>query len=80
MKRIQEKGRNGQQAEVEDDITEITSTETEKVIRKMKIGKATVDLTNYKYEVWTRLGRTGLHFLKPLTINKMIDAEKIPDI
>ena len=48
MKRIQEKGRNGQQAEVEDDITEITSTATEKVIRKMKSGKATVDLTNYK--------------------------------
>ena len=31
-------------------------------------------------EVWTSLGRTGLHFLKPLTINKMIDEEKIPDI
>ena len=39
MKRIQDKGRNGQQAEVE---------ETVKVIRKMDSGKATVDLTNYK--------------------------------
>ena len=48
MKRIQEKGQNGLQAEGEDDITEITSTETEKVIRKMKSGKATMDLTNYK--------------------------------
>ena len=48
MKRIQEKGRNGQQAEVEVDITEITSTKTEKVIRKMMSGKASLDLTNYK--------------------------------
>ena len=39
MKSIQDKGRNGQQAEVE---------ETVKVIRKMDSGKATVDLTNYK--------------------------------
>ena len=43
MKRIHEKGRNGQQAEVEDDIRE-----TVKVITKMESGKATVDLTNYK--------------------------------
>ena len=31
-------------------------------------------------EVWTSLGRTGLHFLNPLTIDKMIDEDKIPDI
>ena len=39
MKRIREKGRNEQQAEVEVAITEITSTETDKVIRKMMSGK-----------------------------------------
>ena len=58
MKRIREKGRNGQQAEVEDDITEITSTETEKVFRKMTSGKATMDPTSYKYmfkRVWEEL-------------------------
>ena len=48
MKRIREKWRNGQQSEVEGDITEITSTETEKVIRNMMSVKATGDLTNYK--------------------------------
>ena len=47
MKRIREKGRNGQQAEVKVNITEL-STETEKVLRKMKSGKTTVDLTNYR--------------------------------
>ena len=58
MKRIREKGRNGQQAEVEVAITEITSTETDKVIRKMMSGKATVDMTNYKQmfkRVWEEL-------------------------
>ena len=40
MKIIQEQGRNRQHAEVEGAITEITSAETEKVIRKMKSGKA----------------------------------------
>ena len=40
-------GRNERQAEVEDHITEITSAETEKVMRKMKNEKAPVDLTNY---------------------------------
>ena len=39
MKRIHEKGRNGQQAEVE---------KTVKVIRTMESVEATVDLTNYK--------------------------------
>ena len=48
MKRIQEKGRNLQHAEVEDDITEITSAGAEKVLRKMKSAKAKVDLTNYR--------------------------------
>ena len=50
MKRIREKGRNGQQAEVEVAIIEITSRETDKVIRKMMSCncKATVDMTNYK--------------------------------
>ena len=35
MKIIQEKGRNGQQADVDDGITEITSAATETVVRKM---------------------------------------------
>ena len=46
----------------------------------MKSGNATVDRSDkLSVEVWTSLGRTGLHFLKSLSINKMID-EKIPDI
>ena len=34
-------GRNEQQADVEDDITEVTSAEIEMALRNMKTGKAT---------------------------------------
>ena len=52
-------GRNAQQAEVEADITEITSAEIEMALRNMKNGKATGPV-----EVWKSLGRTGVNFLK----------------
>ena len=61
-------GRNEQQAEVEGDITEITSAEIEMALRNMKNGKA-----------WKSLGRTGVNFLKE-ALNKITDEEKIPDI
>ena len=32
---------------MEDDITEITSADTEKVLRNMSSGKVTIDLTHY---------------------------------
>ena len=54
-------GRNEQQAEVEDDITEITSAEIEMTLRYMKNGKATgPDIL--PVEVWKSLGRTGVNF------------------
>ena len=45
-------GMNEQQAEVEDDVTEITSAEIEMVLRNMKNGKATGP-DNLPVEVWT---------------------------
>ena len=59
----QTEGRNDQQAEVEGDITEITSAEIEMALRNMKNGKATGPY-NLPVEVWKSLGRTGVHFLK----------------
>ena len=44
--------RNELQAEVEDDVTEITSAEIEMVLRNMKNGKATGP-DNLPVEVWT---------------------------
>ena len=71
-------GRNEQQAEVEGDITEITSAEIEMALRNMKNGKATGP-DNLPVEVWKSLGRTGVNFLKE-ALNKITDEEKIPDI
>ena len=71
-------GRNEQQAEVEDDITEITSAEIEMALRNMKNGKATGP-DNLPVEVWKSLGRTGVNFLKE-ALHKITDEEKIPDI
>ena len=71
-------GRNEQQAEVEDDITEITSAEIEMTLINMKNGKATRP-DNIPVEVWKSLGRTGVDFLKE-ALNKITDEEKIPDI
>ena len=75
MKRTQEKpeGRNEQQAEVEDDITEITSADIEMVLRNMKNGKA-AGPDNLPVEVWKSLGlgRTGVNFLKE-ALNKITD-------
>ena len=70
--------RNDQQAEVEDDITEITSAEIEMALRNMKNGKATGP-DNLPVEVWKSLGRIGVNFLKE-ALNKITDEEKIPDI
>ena len=71
-------GRNEQQAEVEDDITEITTAEIEMALRNMKHWKAT-GLDNLPVEVWKSLGRTGVNFLKE-AFNKITDEEEIPDI
>ena len=46
--------------------------------RKMESGYSGPD--KLQVEVCTSLGRTGLHFLNPLTIDKMIDEDKIPDM
>ena len=53
-------GRNEQQAEVEDDITEITSAEIEMALRNMKSGKATgtgklLDLITYYRQTCRRV-------------------------
>ena len=73
-------GRNEQQAEVEDDIREITSADIEMALRNMKNGKATGP-DNLPVEVWKSLGRTGVNFLKEaLNKIKITDEEKIPDI
>ena len=47
-------------------------------LRNMKNGKATGP-DNLPIEVWKSLGRTGVNFLKE-ALNKITDAEKIPDI
>ena len=70
-------GRNEQQAEVEGDITEITSAEIETALRNMKNGKATGP-DNLPAEVWKSLGRTGVNFLKE-ALKNITDEEKIPD-
>ena len=69
-------GRNGQQAEVEGDITEITSAEIELALRNMKNGKSTGP-DNLPVEVWKSLRRTGANFLKE-ALHKITDEEKIP--
>ena len=56
-------GRSEQQAEVEDDITEITSAYIEMALRNMKNVKATGP-DNLPVELWKSLGRTGVNFLK----------------
>ena len=71
-------GRNEQQAEVEADITQITSAEIEMALRNMKNEKATGP-DNLPVEVWKSLGRTGVNCLKE-ALNKITDEEKIPDI
>ena len=71
-------GRHEQQAEVEGDITEITSAEIEMALRNMKNGKATGP-DNLTVEVWKSLGITVVNFLKE-ALNKITDEEKIPDI
>ena len=71
-------GRHEQQAEVKDDITEITSAEIELALRNIKNGKATGP-DNLPVELWKSLGRPGVNFLKE-ALNKITDVEKIPDI
>ena len=71
-------GRNEQQAEVEGDITEITSADIEMALGNTKNGKATGP-DNLPVEVWKSLARTGVHFLKE-ALNKITDEEKIPAI
>ncbi len=71
-------GRNEQQAEVEGDITEITSAEIEMALRNMKNGKA-IGPDHLPVGVWKSLGRTGVHCLKE-ALNKITDEENIPDI
>ena len=45
-------GRNEQQAEVEDDITEITSAELQKALRKTNNWKEATGSENVPLEVW----------------------------
>ena len=71
-------GRDEQQAEVEDGITEITSADIEMAIRNMKNGKATGP-DNLPVEVWESLGRTGVNSLKE-ALDKIADEEMRPDI
>ena len=66
-------GRNDLQAEVEVDITNITSAEIEMAVRNMNSGKATGPV-NLQVEVWK--GRIGVNFLKD-ALNKITDEEKI---
>ena len=72
-------GRNEQQAEVEGDITEITSAEIEMALRNMKNGKATGP-DNLPVEVWKSLIRTGVNLFLKEALNKITDEEKIPCI
>ena len=55
-------GRNEQQSELEDAITEITGAEMEMALRNSKNGKAT-GLDNLSVEVWKSLRSTGVNFL-----------------
>ena len=71
-------GGNEQQAEVEDDIKEMTSAEIDMALRNMKNGKATGH-DNLPVEVWKTLERTEVNFVKE-GLNKITDEEKIPDI
>ena len=76
-------GRHEQQAELEDDITEITSAQLEMALRNMKNGKATGP-DNLPVEMWKSLGRTGVNFrkeaLRKEALNKITDEDNIPDI
>ena len=56
-------GRNDQPAEVEDDITEITSADIELALRDMNYLRATGP-DNLPVEVWKSLGRTVVNCLK----------------
>ena len=64
-------GRNEQQAEVGDDIKEITSADIETALRNIKNGKATGP-DNLPVEVWKSLERTGVNFLKE-ALDKILD-------
>ena len=57
------RGRNEQQAEVDNGITGITSADIEMAPRNTKNGKS-IGLDNLAVEVWKSLGRTGVNFLK----------------
>ena len=70
--------RNAQQADVEDDISGITSEETEMALRNTMKSTATGQ-ENLPVEVWKSLVTTGVSFLKE-ALNKIADEEKIPDI
>ena len=57
------RGRNEQQAEVDNAITGITSADIEMAPRNTKNGKS-IGPENLAVEVWKSLGRTGVNFLK----------------
>ena len=79
MNRTQENERtNEQPAEVEDDISEITSAKIGMALRSTKNWKGTGP-DNLPVKVWKSLRRTGVNFLKE-ALNKITDEEKIPDI
>ena len=59
MKRIQEKGRNEQQAELEDDITEITSEQSSQNDEEWESYNGPDKLP---VEVWESFGQTRLNF------------------
>jgi len=62
---------------VEEETGEITETEVERSLKKMKNGKA-VGPDNLPAEVWKSLGKTGIKYLKQ-ELNRIMAEEKIPD-
>ena len=64
------------QVEVHTEMANITCSEVEKALKKMKNGKA-VGPDNLPAEVWKILGAPGLDYLQEV-LNKIIKEEKVP--
>lgn len=63
--------------EVEEQVQEITCDEVEKVLKKMKRGKA-VGPDDIPVEVWKLMGKTGICWLTRL-FNKMLKGDTMPE-